>query len=169
MRGSATGRPPTFFRCRSRPRDLGFGSNGEIRSHMLSDNSQLATSVYCVFSFFSMPSFYRLKFGFRDRFLEIENKASLHLARSSCIPHLRSESENGVKYVIFNQGFNLVSTLYFYLTQPQTIGHHKHAAERHCTRSQHWIQISEGGCRDQHHVVEKCPEQVLFDRTKCLA
>src|SRR4051812_8426260 len=62
-----------------------------------------------------------------------------------------------------------VKLLDLHPTQPQTITNHKHAAKRHCACGQHWVEITERRCRDQYHVVEKGPEQVLLDRAERFA
>jgi hypothetical protein len=48
--------------------------------------------------------------------------------------------------------------------QSQTVADYKHTAESHCSRSQHWIEQSQGRGRDEHGIVEESPEQVLLDR-----
>jgi hypothetical protein len=51
-------------------------------------------------------------------------------------------------------------------TQPQAVAHHKHAAERHCASGQHRHQKACRGRRNQDHIVNKRPEQVLFNRSQ---
>jgi hypothetical protein len=47
--------------------------------------------------------------------------------------------------------------------QPETVGDHKNTTEGHCPCSQHGVEKTQCRSRDQDHIVEKCPEQVLLD------
>ena len=53
--------------------------------------------------------------------------------------------------------------------QPQAVRHHKDTAKSHRASRKHRVQISKRSGRDQHHVIDKCPEQILLDRRNRLA